>query len=174
MDYFSVLLPSSQERIDLSSCFLVITMPYVWIKIQLKLLRVCYSGSNHSGGKSVGVLMTIDVLQIPAGSCFSIHSLIYYLFLLSIECQVSVESIVTYINIRLPTQNLSLVDQTTPSTALDVLHHQHSDAIHPALRREWSGQRDYPESQLNFSLFSLYSQDYSWVLYTVTITITPL
>ena len=41
-----------------------------------------------------------------------------------------------------------LIDQTTPSAALDVLHHQHTDghAIHPALRREWSGQRDYPPS----------------------------
>ena len=33
--------------------------------------------------------------------------------------------------------HISLVDQTTPSAALDVLHH----TIHPALRREWSGQR---------------------------------
>ena len=40
----------------------------------------------------------------------------------------------------------SLIDQTSPSAALDVLHHQlplrAGDAIHPALRREWSGQRD--------------------------------
>ena len=36
----------------------------------------------------------------------------------------------------------SLVYQTTPSPALDVLHHRASDAIHPELEREWSGTRD--------------------------------
>ena len=38
----------------------------------------------------------------------------------------------------------SLVDQITPSTALDVLHHppRAGDEIHPALRREWSDQQD--------------------------------
>jgi hypothetical protein len=35
------------------------------------------------------------------------------------------------------------VYQTTPSPALDVLHHQYEDAIHPELGREWSGRRDY-------------------------------
>ena len=40
---------------------------------------------------------------------------------------------------------VSLVNQTAPTSVLDVLHHQHEegDAIHPALRWEWSGSRDY-------------------------------